>query len=81
MEVDDGAGGTTKPFSDAMLPSLLRAKVEYSAFDIWKALSEKDQENWDIIQVTFLRTAENHFGATHDTTTKFRSANQKTASA
>eukprot|EP00957_Ditylum_brightwellii_P197173 15022566-Ditylum_brightwellii.AAC.1 len=71
MEVDDRAGGTTKPFSDAMLPSLLRAK----------ALSEKDQENWDTIQVTFLKTAEKHFGATHDTTTKFRSANQKTASA
>eukprot|EP00957_Ditylum_brightwellii_P009812 740019-Ditylum_brightwellii.AAC.2 len=39
MEVDDGAGGTTKSFSDAMLPSLLSTKVEHSAFDTWKALS------------------------------------------
>eukprot|EP00957_Ditylum_brightwellii_P057986 4397308-Ditylum_brightwellii.AAC.1 len=33
MGVDDGAGGAIKPFNDAIIPSLLRAKVEHSAFD------------------------------------------------
>ena len=75
MEVDDGTGQTTKPFSGVMLPRMLTAKLEHSEFETWKALSEKDQEDWDTIQVIFLRTAERHFGATHDTTTKFRSTN------
>eukprot|EP00957_Ditylum_brightwellii_P072480 5507663-Ditylum_brightwellii.AAC.1 len=50
MEVDDGTGRTAKPFSNAMLPSLLRAKVDHASFNTWKALSEKDRENWPTIQ-------------------------------
>eukprot|EP00957_Ditylum_brightwellii_P179143 13648280-Ditylum_brightwellii.AAC.1 len=44
MEVDDGAGRTTKPFSNAMLPSLQCAKVNQASFNTWKAISEKDRE-------------------------------------
>eukprot|EP00957_Ditylum_brightwellii_P114472 8728245-Ditylum_brightwellii.AAC.1 len=45
MEVNDGAGKTTKPSSDAMFPSLLCAKVDHASFNTWKALSEKDRED------------------------------------
>eukprot|EP00957_Ditylum_brightwellii_P082787 6294281-Ditylum_brightwellii.AAC.1 len=50
MEVDDETGRTSKPFSNAMLPSLLCAKVDHASFDTWKALSEKDREDWPTIQ-------------------------------
>eukprot|EP00957_Ditylum_brightwellii_P041090 3111221-Ditylum_brightwellii.AAC.2 len=36
MEVDGGTGGTTKPFSDAMLPSILCAKDDHSSLNTWK---------------------------------------------
>eukprot|EP00957_Ditylum_brightwellii_P055352 4195269-Ditylum_brightwellii.AAC.1 len=58
MEVDDEAGRTAKPFSDAMLPSLLCANVDHASFNTWKALSEKDRDYWPTIQVSFLRAAE-----------------------
>eukprot|EP00957_Ditylum_brightwellii_P182584 13907708-Ditylum_brightwellii.AAC.1 len=50
MEVDDGTGRTAKPFSNVMLPSLLRARVDHVSFNTWKALSEKDREDWPTIQ-------------------------------
>eukprot|EP00957_Ditylum_brightwellii_P039985 3026499-Ditylum_brightwellii.AAC.1 len=45
MEIDDEAGQTTKPFSDAMLPSLVCAKVDHALFNTQKALSKKDKED------------------------------------
>eukprot|EP00957_Ditylum_brightwellii_P041522 3144735-Ditylum_brightwellii.AAC.1 len=77
MEVDDGTGTSTKPFSNAMLPSLLSAKVDHASFNTWKALSEKDRDDWPTIQVSFLRAAEKISTANHDTFSKFRSANQR----
>eukprot|EP00957_Ditylum_brightwellii_P009498 716393-Ditylum_brightwellii.AAC.1 len=77
MEVDDGTGRTSKPFSDAMLPSLLLAKVEHASFNTWKALSENDREDWTSIQVSLLRAAWKNLTANHDTSTKFRTANQR----
>eukprot|EP00957_Ditylum_brightwellii_P139242 10612364-Ditylum_brightwellii.AAC.1 len=50
MEVDDGAGRTFKPFSDAIFPSLLHVKVDHASFNTWKALSEKDREDRPTIQ-------------------------------
>eukprot|EP00957_Ditylum_brightwellii_P029536 2231568-Ditylum_brightwellii.AAC.1 len=50
MEVDNGAGGTTKPISDALLPSIFRAKVDHPTFETWKSLSEKIRENWSEVQ-------------------------------
>eukprot|EP00957_Ditylum_brightwellii_P064843 4919350-Ditylum_brightwellii.AAC.1 len=60
-----------------MLPSLLRAKVDHASFNTWKSLSEKDREDWPTIQVSFLRATEKNFTANHDTSSKFRSANQR----
>eukprot|EP00957_Ditylum_brightwellii_P025010 1892479-Ditylum_brightwellii.AAC.1 len=77
MEVDDGTGRSTKPFSNAMIPSLLRAKVDHTSFHSWKALSEKDREDWPTNQVSFLRAAEKIFITNHDTSSKFRTANQR----
>eukprot|EP00957_Ditylum_brightwellii_P070090 5323454-Ditylum_brightwellii.AAC.1 len=77
MEVDDGTGRTSKPFSDAMFPSLLCAKVDHASFNTWKVLSEKDRENWTTIQVSFLRAAEKIFTTNHDTSSKVRTANQR----
>eukprot|EP00957_Ditylum_brightwellii_P196246 14952610-Ditylum_brightwellii.AAC.1 len=76
MEVDDGTSRTSKHFSNAMLPSLLLAKVDHASFNIWKTLSEKDMEDWPSIQVSFLRAAEKDLTANHDTSSKFRMANQ-----
>eukprot|EP00957_Ditylum_brightwellii_P160010 12180305-Ditylum_brightwellii.AAC.1 len=50
MEVDGGTSRTSKPFSNAMLPSLLCAKVDHASFNTWNALSEKDREDWPTIQ-------------------------------
>eukprot|EP00957_Ditylum_brightwellii_P079888 6075985-Ditylum_brightwellii.AAC.1 len=77
MEVDDGTGRTSKPFSNAMFPSLLHAKVDHASFNTWKALSEKDREDWTTIQVNFLRAAERNLTTNHDTSSKFRTANQR----
>eukprot|EP00957_Ditylum_brightwellii_P104740 7982547-Ditylum_brightwellii.AAC.1 len=78
MEVDDGTGRTSKPFGNAMLPSLLRAKVDHTSFNTcWKALSEKDREDWPTIQVSFLRATERNLTVNHDTSSKFRTANQR----
>eukprot|EP00957_Ditylum_brightwellii_P139184 10608257-Ditylum_brightwellii.AAC.1 len=41
---------TSKPFNNAMLPSLLCAKVDHTSFNNWKALSEKDRRDWPTIQ-------------------------------
>ena len=54
MEVEIGQGGTTKPVSDALLPSLFRAKVDHPTFETWKSLSEKTKETWEELQVSFL---------------------------
>eukprot|EP00957_Ditylum_brightwellii_P074124 5632616-Ditylum_brightwellii.AAC.1 len=67
MEVDDGTGRTSKPFSNAMLSSLLCAKVDHASFNTWKVLSEKDREDWPTIQVSFPRAAEKNLTANHDT--------------
>eukprot|EP00957_Ditylum_brightwellii_P197622 15055634-Ditylum_brightwellii.AAC.1 len=48
---------------------------------MWKALSEKDKDNWDTIQVTFLCEACKSFGANHNSSTKFSTANQKSEEA
>eukprot|EP00957_Ditylum_brightwellii_P071675 5448778-Ditylum_brightwellii.AAC.1 len=77
MEVDDEAGGTTKSFSDAMLPSLLRGKVDHAPINTWKALSEKDRKGWQTIQVSFFRAAEKNLSANHDIFLKFKTANQR----
>ena len=76
MEVEDGQGGTTRPVSNVLLPSIFRAKVDHPTYDTWKELSETNREDWDSIQVSFLRVAEKKFKASHDTSDKFRSANQ-----
>ena len=34
MEISDSDGRTTKPFSEAMLPSLLRAKIHHPSFSM-----------------------------------------------
>eukprot|EP00957_Ditylum_brightwellii_P072355 5499285-Ditylum_brightwellii.AAC.1 len=77
MKVHDGIGRTSKPFSDVMLPSLLRAKVDDTSFNTWKALSERDMEDWPTIQVSFSRAAKKNLTANHDTSSKFRTANQR----
>ena len=58
MEVEDGQGGTTRPVSNVLLPSIFRAKVDHPTYDTWKELSETNREDWDSIQVSFLRVAE-----------------------
>ena len=77
MEVEDGAGGTAKPVSNALLPSIFRAKIDHPIFETWKTLSEKTKESWDDIQISFLRIAEQKFRGQHDTSTKFRSVNKR----
>eukprot|EP00957_Ditylum_brightwellii_P193338 14720679-Ditylum_brightwellii.AAC.1 len=77
MEVDDGTGRTSKPFNKVILPCLLCAKVGHALFNTWKALSEKDRENWSTIQVSFLRAAEKNLTTNNDTSSKFRIANQR----
>eukprot|EP00957_Ditylum_brightwellii_P017123 1290871-Ditylum_brightwellii.AAC.1 len=77
MEVNDGTGRSAKPFSNAMLLSLLRTKADHTSFNTWKALSEKDREDWQTIQVNFLRAAEKIFTTNHDISSKFRTANQR----
>ena len=64
MEIPDNVGGTIKPFSEAMLPSLLRAKIDHPSFTTWKALSEKDKDDWATAQVTFLPEAHKVLGST-----------------
>eukprot|EP00957_Ditylum_brightwellii_P046510 3530119-Ditylum_brightwellii.AAC.1 len=76
MEVDDGTGTSAKPFSNIMLPSLLRAKVDHASFNTWKALSEKNRKDWPTIQVSLLRATEKIFTTNHDTSSKLRTANQ-----
>eukprot|EP00957_Ditylum_brightwellii_P070427 5351108-Ditylum_brightwellii.AAC.1 len=77
MEVDNGTGRISKPFSNAMFPILLRAKSDHASFNTWKALSEKNREDWPTIQVSFLMAAEKNSTAYHDTSLKFRTANQR----
>eukprot|EP00957_Ditylum_brightwellii_P174430 13280788-Ditylum_brightwellii.AAC.1 len=77
MEVDDGTGRTAKPCSNAIFPSLLCARVDHTSFNTWKALSEKDREDWSTIQVSFLRAAEKILTTNHDNSSKFRTANQR----
>eukprot|EP00957_Ditylum_brightwellii_P052053 3948508-Ditylum_brightwellii.AAC.1 len=60
-----------------MLPSLLCAKVDHTSFNTWKALPEKDREDWLTVQVSFLRVAEKNLTANHDTSSKFRNTNQR----
>eukprot|EP00957_Ditylum_brightwellii_P115139 8781262-Ditylum_brightwellii.AAC.1 len=50
MEIDDDTRGTTKPFSDTMLPSLLQAKIDYPPFATWKSLSISKKEDWSAMQ-------------------------------
>eukprot|EP00957_Ditylum_brightwellii_P129804 9901124-Ditylum_brightwellii.AAC.2 len=64
MEVDDDTGGTTKPFSDTMLPSLLQAKIDHPSFVTWKALSISKKEDWSTMQVAILREANIIFEST-----------------
>ena len=80
MELEDANGTTRKAFSETMLPSLFRAKVDHHAFNLWKELSQNGNDDWETTQVNFLRAAEKHFGTNHDSSTKFRSANQKAQS-
>eukprot|EP00957_Ditylum_brightwellii_P200855 15310298-Ditylum_brightwellii.AAC.1 len=42
-----------------------------------EALSEKDREDWPTIHVSFLRAAEKNLTVNHDTSSKFRTANQR----
>eukprot|EP00957_Ditylum_brightwellii_P171028 13019446-Ditylum_brightwellii.AAC.1 len=77
MEVDDGAGGTMKSISDALLPSMYWAKVDHPTFETWKSLLEKIRENWSEVQVSFLRTAEQKFKGFHNSSTNFRIVNQR----
>ena len=77
MEVTDAEGKIEKPVSDLLLPSLFRAKVDHPSNDQWKALSEANRDDWKTVQMTFLREAERKFGATHDKSDRFRSANQQ----
>eukprot|EP00957_Ditylum_brightwellii_P211148 15365813-Ditylum_brightwellii.AAC.1 len=79
--MDDGKGGTTKTVSNVLLPSLFRAKVDHPTFETWKTLSEKIKESWEEIQVSFLKTAEQKFWGSHDSTTKFKSATQRSGAA
>eukprot|EP00957_Ditylum_brightwellii_P030327 2296865-Ditylum_brightwellii.AAC.1 len=60
-----------------MLPSLLRAKLEHPSFVTWKSLSENANEDWSTVQVTFLREASKIFDTNHDSSSKFRTAAQK----
>eukprot|EP00957_Ditylum_brightwellii_P070144 5328243-Ditylum_brightwellii.AAC.1 len=50
MEVDDGNGGTPKQISNALLPSMFRAKVDHPTLETWKSLLEKIRENWSEVQ-------------------------------
>eukprot|EP00957_Ditylum_brightwellii_P188370 14340289-Ditylum_brightwellii.AAC.1 len=77
MEVEDGTGRTSKPFSNAMFPYLLHAKVDHASFNTWKALSEKDREDWPTIQVSFLMAEEKNISVNHDTSSKFRTTDQR----
>eukprot|EP00957_Ditylum_brightwellii_P162379 12365010-Ditylum_brightwellii.AAC.1 len=77
IEVDDGTGRASKPFSNAMLPNLLCAKVDQASFNTWNALPEKYREDWPTIQVSFLRAAKKNLTTHHDASSKFRTANQR----
>eukprot|EP00957_Ditylum_brightwellii_P049651 3765092-Ditylum_brightwellii.AAC.2 len=79
MEVDNGTGtgNTTKLFRNSMLPSLFRAKIEYPSFVTWKTLSENAKEDWSTVQATFFREASKIVDANHDSSSKFRTATQR----
>ena len=64
MEGDDGKGGKTEALSTILLPSIFRAKVEHPTYNIWKALSESKNEDWESIQVSFLRVSGKQYGMT-----------------
>jgi hypothetical protein len=76
MEVDNGNRGTTKQIGDALLPSAFRAKIDHPTFSTWKLISEKNKEDWNSVQVSFLRFAEQQFIVSHDSSCKYRTANQ-----
>ena len=76
MEIEDGNGNTTKPVNEKLLPNVFQAKVDHPSFETWKALSESKKEDWDNVQVLFLRQAEKTCMTNHDSTGKFRTANQ-----
>ena len=61
----------SRPFSNAILPSLMQVKIAHPAFTTRKLISENDQEDWDSIQVSFLRTAERIFVKNHNTSQNF----------
>jgi hypothetical protein len=54
------------------------AKIEHPTFSTWKLISEKNKEDWNSVQVSFLRFAEQQFTVSHDSSSKFRTANQNT---
>ena len=76
MEVPDGHGGTTKPVSDILLPSLFRAKIHHPTYETWKEISETNKEEWKDIQISFLRVADRNTVGKHEQSDKFRTSNQ-----
>ena len=72
----DGTGGTTKPVSDVLLPSLFRAKIQHPTYDTWKKNSETRIEVQKNIQVSFL-TVVDQTASNHDQSNKFRASNQQ----
>eukprot|EP00957_Ditylum_brightwellii_P164967 12560394-Ditylum_brightwellii.AAC.1 len=49
-EVDDGTGRTSKPFSNAMLPSLLRVKIDHTSFNTWKHCQRKTERTGQLFR-------------------------------
>ena len=58
MKVEPEHGGTRIPFDPVLLPSHFQHKVRHPSFETWKKLSEKLDESWEEIQVSFLHEAE-----------------------
>eukprot|EP00957_Ditylum_brightwellii_P190952 14539924-Ditylum_brightwellii.AAC.1 len=56
---------------------MFRAKVDHPTFKTWRTLLEKIRESWTEVQISFLRTAEQKFKGSNDSSTKFRTANQR----
>ena len=52
-------------------------KTDHHAFANWKELSEKTKEDWDNIQLSFMRVGQQHFKGKHEVTDKFRTANMQ----
>ena len=79
MELEDDTGATLNALSEMLLPSMFRAKIDHPMLEYWKTTSESKKENWEEVQLSFLKESKK-FRGNHDISEKFCSANQRSDS-